>query len=125
MPEYVEMTAWSLDEVRAHLRRVLPSGWKFEQGEAEEFLWAQILDENGGAIWDHVHMDERLLLLDAFCWLYFRPQPKPENSVWSERRAELTRRGVMQKVLESVPDPEDLNPEEVRSVYGLDRKKRR
>lgn len=124
MPDYVEMTAWSLEETRFHLQNVLPKGWKFEQGVDEEYLWARVLQDDGVVVWDNIHLDERTLLLDAYCWLHFRSQPKLDrSSVWAERRVELTRRGVTQRVM-SVPDPEDLDPEEIRSVYEQARKKR-
>lgn len=124
MFDYIEVTAWSVEEVRSHLNEAIPEGWKFEQGANEEYLWARILREDGVVVWDLIHLDERTLLLGAYCWLSLRSEPKTRsNSIWSERRKELTRRGVTQRVV-SVPDPEDLDPEEIRSVYELTGQKR-
>lgn len=130
MPSYAEMTAWSLDEVRGQLREALPEGWKVERGDDAGHLWLRLLrpEGEGWAVeWDNYHFDERTLLLDAYCWLWLQTQPQPTRlSNWGRRQGELTSRGVTRRVLSSLPDPEDLDPDEILSVYDeAARKKRR
>jgi hypothetical protein len=126
MLDYDNLASWSVEELRQQLTQILPRGWTFEQGNAEGTLWIRLLDPQGKVIWDTLHLDERTLLLDAYCWFGLRdqPRPTPETSVWGRRRGELTQRGVTQQVL-SVPDPEDLDPKEVRLVYESAIRKRR
>ena len=130
MPSIQEVTAWSLDEIQEELQKALPKEWKTERGEDEGHLWIRILRPEGDGWvleWDNFHFDEKVLLLDAFYWLWFRTQPRPAEgtSVWSRRRGELNQRTVTQRVLASVPDPEDLDPLEVQAVYDEAAKKRR
>lgn len=129
MPDYAEITAWSLEEARAQANGALPEGWEIRTGQDEGHLWIQVVrpDEKVEWVveWDSFHFDERTLYLNAFCWLWFREQPRPSRSVWAPRRGELTRKNVTQRILSSVADPEDLDPAEVRTVYEEARKKGR
>lgn len=126
MPDYADIAAWSVDELRQQLQETLPKGWRIEQGDHGGQLWLRLLQPNGEAAWDNIHFDARTLLLDAYCWLGLReqPRPTPETSVWGRRRRELTTRDVTRRAL-SIPDPEDLDPNEVRLVYEEAAKKRR
>jgi len=121
MPDYTEITAWSTEELREQIRKALPSGWRIQQGDDDGHLWFRFLQPKGddwAVIWDNYHFDEKTLLLDAYCWLWLRDQPKltPEESVWAPRRGELTQKGVTRRAT-AVPDPEDLDPVEVWAVY--------
>jgi hypothetical protein len=118
MLNYAEVTAWSLEEVRQSLQQSLPDGWKLEQGSTEGYLWVRLLQSDGSEAWNTIHLDERNLLLAAYCWLLLRgqPVPTPDVSAWGSRRGELTMRGVTRRAL-NLPDPEDLDPDEIRAVY--------
>jgi len=125
MPSYVEITTWSLEEIRAEVVAAIPEGWCIEQGknDGDGYFWICLL-RSGVIEWENFQFDERVLLLDAFCWLWLRkqPQPMPGTSVWGRRRGELSQKFVTQRAL-AIPDPDDLNPVEVQAVYASVRKR--
>jgi hypothetical protein len=130
MPDFTEISAWSLEEVQAHIDEILPKGWRLEPGEHNGHLWLNVMrpdDEVGWVVeWDSSHFDERALYLNVYGWLLLRKQPpQPRVSPWTPRRGELTQKDITRRVLASAPDPEDLDPKEVLSVYEEARKKRR
>lgn len=116
-----DMAAWTLDEIRAHIRRFLPEGHTFHFGQDDGWK-ARLESPDGEILWERTGLDERVLLLDAFGWLWVRRQGAPSvDSPWGRRK------GPEQKLVEQppvqIPDPEDLDPAEVMSVYEAARKK--
>ena len=126
-----EVTAWSVDEIRAEIRATLPAGWVFEEKQLPRGVRrARFLrpDAKGDLVpvWGDTHMDERLLLLGAYGLLWTRDHRPHPDSPWI-RRNNPTREAVTRQVIAkqrcSVPDPEDVDPEEVAAVYEKARKK--
>ena len=117
MATLAEMTAWSIEETRAEVDRLLPPGWAYRQSHVG-FFRGVICDADGVAQWDESHADERLLLLDAYGWLWTRSLSAPIQGLWATRRTELTSRTVGQHAAR-VPDPEDLDPAELAMVYPV------
>lgn len=85
--------------------------------------WAvklQHLDEDSQTIieLEREGADKRLVLLDVFGWLWLRDMPKPStDSPWVRKNnptiATVTRRFQGSHL----PDPEDLDPEEIAKVH--------
>jgi hypothetical protein len=118
MPEYVDIETWPIDRIRRSSHSVLPNGWELKSGTLAEYgTWIQILSSDK-VVWNASHLDERIVWISAYCWLLLReqPSPPPNVSVWGKRRGELTARGVTQRILSS-PDPEDLDPDEIKEIY--------
>lgn len=118
MPSVEEMSAWTEEETRAAIHVLLPEGWHFNLLRREGMLVAQFLGPDGGEIWARAEPDRKILLLNAYGWLWSRGK-SPEHPMWRSR-TKLTRVPVHRVGLPGVevPDPEDLDPEEVVSVYA-------
>lgn len=120
MPTLEEVTAWSGEELEAEARHLLPEGWGLSYEQGTDGWWrASIFDAEQQVVWADSHADPRHLLLNAYGWLLVRGQ-QPTDPQWRRRRelspravrGDLGLRGV------TIPDPEDLDPSEVRAVYG-------
>jgi len=124
-----EITAWSLDETRAEIAVRLPPGWHFEEKALPGGgLRAKIfrLSPSGDPIveWEHLHIDHRYVLLGAFGFLWTRNHRPDPTSPWI-RRHNPTREAMARRVNAfrcTVPDPEDVDPEEVKAVYEATKK---
>src|SRR5512137_783473 len=120
MPSLEEMTAWESEDIEDAIRQALPKGWQFEYGCSESGGWAVIGDEEGQIKWETTGVpDERLLLFNAYGWLITRGM-EPRNPAWALRKGSIPQPKVGQFSLPgvSVPDPEDLDPAEIESVYS-------
>lgn len=122
-----EITAWSIDDIRAAIITSVPAGWRFLPEFVNGWFYAKFTDASGNILWQDDEADERLLFLNAYGWLHLRHH-KPKHPVWKPRtgevnlRGDLSRRGHVGSPAIQVPDPEDLDPEEVRAVYSGPRK---
>lgn len=128
MHPFEEMTTWSVEEVESAIKASLKKGgFRFQSGWDEEAgVWfTRFLKPSEDGKEDTVPFedwgpDRRILAFNALGWLWdqLRPPP-PKGSPWV-RRHETTRvwnprvtyRGA------GAPDPADLNPDEIASVYG-------
>lgn len=116
-----EMAAWSLDEIRDHIQRLLPEGHTFVSLASASTWLARIEDPDGTRLWEKMGLDQRILLLDAFGWLWLQGHASPEPGTPWARKLTLEPQPVAKRSSRD-PDPEDLDPEEVKAVYGLGRK---
>lgn len=107
-------------ELDSEIRTLLQDGEsfsiEFDQG------WYAEIRKLDSVVWWGSGFDERLLKLDAYGWLWLRKHPVKRSPQWANR-SELTRERVAAKAHEAM-DPEDLDPQEVASVYEAVRKKR-
>lgn len=118
MPNFEEAAAWTVDEVKRQNTLVLPKEWTLVSGTTDDLFTCTIKDNHEIVRWQEVHPDLRFVLLSAYGWLVTRDL-KNVNPVWSPRR-ELTQDIVRQHVTfrsSDAPDPEDLSPEDVRTLY--------
>src|SRR5690606_24684793 len=66
------------------------------------------------------HVDKRMALYAAYGHLWLRRQrPTPQGSQWDASVPRPTVASVNQYVQTTFADPEDLDPAQVASVYGL------
>ena len=111
-----EMTAWSTDEIRGEVRKLLPSSWKLSLRPDTSGYWRIWIEEDQKIIWEATETDERRALFEAYGYLWMKQRPLREvDSPWVRRSPmfDPPRRSVS----DSSPDPEDLDPDEVESVY--------
>jgi len=126
VPTPEELLLWSNADVCREIQQLLEPNWVFDYGfDNSEGVWvARVVQEESAEddtpekiLWDAVEPDERLVLFDAYGWLWLKTQKKPvEDSPWRRTR-ELTRESVSKYIHSKVPDPEDVQPEEVKAVY--------
>lgn len=114
-----EILTWTNADVRMQIGKLLPEGWTFTCNlDQENHFWvAEVKNEDGEVSWGTFNPDERLALLAVFGHMWSKSHKRPApGTPWGPRRQELIRRYVTSRV-ERPPDPEDLDPEEVASVY--------
>jgi hypothetical protein len=117
MPSVDEMERWTADDARQEINKILPAGWSFEAHRDEEGWCHASFHSADGPIWSESHPDLKLLLLNAFGWLWLRGQ-KPKHPAWRIREGAKPARPAPQPH-PAVADPPDLDPEEINSlVYG-------
>jgi hypothetical protein len=122
MPAPEEISAWSLDEIRAEIRALLPAGWTATDAKNSGGYWIVTIESPGeyGSVLELVeaNADERLALLNAFGWLWTKSLPKPGGDSPWQRRGEVTPpKHAASGSGTSVPDPDDLDPKEIAQVY--------
>lgn len=118
MPSLEEMTIWSTEDLNRQIQLCLPPGWTMQSLSEDGIYSATVLDQAGDVQWRGQRTDYRLLQLDIYGWLITRGV-KPQSLAWS-RRDNLTPKKVGRDIGlggPTIPDPEDLDPEEVRAVY--------
>lgn len=123
-----EISAWSAEEIRAEIQGLLPAGWKVASDQDNGGFWYICIERPGeeGSIAEieEAHADERMALLNVFGRLWLKRLPAVgEESPW-RRRQDLSRAGVTAAVSRgsSIPDPGDLDPNEIATVYEPFRK---
>lgn len=125
MVTFEEMSAWTADEIQAHIQAALPSTILFSFGlDKDGGVWSVRFDriEQDGSIvglWSDTGFEHRILLLNAYGWIWNQIAPRPDHASPWIRRREITAEAVTRRVVFGhVPDPEDLDPDEVDSVYA-------
>ena len=109
-----EITAWSVDELSTEIRVLLPPDIEFVLNFQEGYFVASLVNKlDGTRIFEEAHPDQRLVLLNTFGHLWSRPSVST-NTPWC-RKGEIPRKVVQTTC--SLPDPEDLDPSEIQSLY--------
>jgi len=109
---------WSEDRTKEEISLLLPKGWVFRFDRNEIGYWeTSFLDETNTSKWSALSLAPNIALFNAYGWIALQRVPRGQG-VWGPRR-DLTLQGVNAEALRkvSVPDPEDLDPVEIASVY--------
>lgn len=136
MITFDEILAWTVAEIVTQVEKFKPVASTFIYGYSNESqLWHVCFEQEGEILWDDVHPDERIALLNAFGWVWAKQQPQPkEGSIW-HRRQELTPESVTKAArnrairpavspatrsrIEEDPQTSDLDPSEIlQTVYS-------
>ena len=113
-----EMTTWAPDDIQGEILTMLPEGWRFEFIPEDQQWRARFLNAEGTILWWNTYIEPRFLLFDAFGWL-FRRHHKTVNPIWTPRsQREFVPVGKVGLQGVTVPDPEDLDPDEIAAVYS-------
>jgi hypothetical protein len=117
-PSFEEMAHWTVDDINAQILLALPKGWKFDLQTHPDHWRAAYKTETGDEVWAEEHYALRILLMSAFGWLWQQKNPARVHPAWNpnpSRPLAPVRRSEPQH---TIPDPEDLNPENIRAVYA-------
>ena len=119
MPSIEEIESWSIDTILAEIKRLLPPGTSFVEGSRNGWIvvTVQKMDaENPDEkiMWSDNGPDRRLLLLNAFGWLWVRTQ-KPRHPAWKPRPGGMPTRPHPAPL--NFQGPPDLDPANIRAVY--------
>lgn len=121
MPTLEEMTGWSVLEIEAAIRSSLPPEVRFECGfDREAGVWfVRFWQEREGqkvVLFQEWGIEQRLTYFNGYGWLWARQKPPPpKHSPWKPRQHEVLPQIRVGKT--RTPDPEDLNPDEIKAVY--------
>lgn len=121
---FEEIAHWTADDINAQILQALPKGWKFDLQTLPDHWRASYKNENDAEIWAEEHYALRVLLLSAFSWLFQQRNPSQVHPAW--RPGPGFKLVPVRRSTEHipVPDPSDLNPENIRSVYSEHARKR-
>lgn len=123
--DILEMQQWSEDRLKAEIQALLPDDLilSYTWVEADRYWKVEYLRVSEGAeegegtpIWTSGHFDRHQALFDAFGYLW--SQKNQPSVVWQGPSQRPTIASVTQHISEKYADPEDLDPEEIASVYG-------
>ncbi len=118
MPTLEETTLWTAEDVATQIKLILPVGWSVTyEGSSGKPYDGLIKDENSLPVWSGSSTDRRLLLFDVYGWLLVRRR-KGSNPFWVRSGTPTPKPvvGVVSLDGVSVPDPEDLDLDEIQSV---------
>jgi hypothetical protein len=118
MPQIEEISSWSIQEILDEIQRLLPEGTRFVEAAKQGWCLASVQQVVGETdpkvLWSDGGPDRRLLLLNAFGWVWLHDQ-KPKHPAWRPRPGGRPARRHPSP--SKVADPPDLDPDEIRSVY--------
>jgi hypothetical protein len=117
-----DKTLWTESRLQDEVSQLLPSGcslvtvmedstWVLRL--VQEVLVSGNLREN--VLWEVEHFDKRQALFEAYGRLWLGPHPS--SGTWSPTKPRPTPETVTRFVVSPEPDPEDLDPSEIASVY--------
>ncbi len=121
-PTFEEIAHWSIDDINVQILGLVPAGWKFELETHPTHWRASYKTENGTEAWAEEHWELRILLLSAFAWLWQRRNPTRVHPAWQPRQPPPL--VAIRPGSGTVPGPQDLEPEHIRSVYDAHARKR-
>ena len=119
---FEEIDRWSVDDVNGQILKLLPKGWSFDMQTLPEHWRAAYKSEAGVEVWADTHYALRILLLNAFAWLWQRLNPSRVHPAW--RPVDPPTLVAVRRIATQTPDPADLDPKHVQSVYAALARKR-
>lgn len=108
----------TLEEVRQKILSFLPVGWTFEEETIGEVFRVRLRHEV--IEWEACHIDLQWLLLSACGYLWSKKHRPAPDSPWVRRHNPIAKTVTSRMV--GLPDPEDLDPKEIESVYKAQRR---
>lgn len=122
MPTLEEMTTWTVADIDAAIRRALPADLFYDRGfDPAAGTWFtrfwRLQDGQKQTLYEDWGFEQRIAYFNAYGWLWAQQQPAPSvHSPWKPR-GDVTATQVQRKA-RNIPDPADLDPNEVESVYA-------
>ena len=123
LPPIEDLARATLEEIQSAIRLSLKPGWQLSMEFLPIGMWAGTLqDADANGLWYEEHVDQRILLFNLYGWLRQAEGPRPSHPLWRRRSEVQIPSQFGRKAYQgdtNIPDPEDLDPAEVASVYGL------
>ena len=123
LPDIQDLALATIEEIQTAITLSLKPGWKLVVEPLPTGEWSAVLFDDGGVErWSDVHVDQRILLFNLYGWLRRESGVKPSHPMWSRRGevqipSQFGRKAYQGSV--NIPDPEDLDPDEIAVVYGI------
>jgi hypothetical protein len=126
MPSFSEVYCWTNTEILTEIIALRPEGWDARlETPPQGINRIQIFNNEGGLEWEDAQLDRRLLLLNAFGWLFARSNPEAASFLWKRGDAPTGPVRAGDRPLPGVTfaDPEDLDPAAIEAVYEVQTEK--
>lgn len=124
-----EMSVWSAEDVESQIHIHCPKDVAFDFSVKDGFYRVQFKrqeeegqeqkDEDPEVLWAGSGFDKKIVLLDAYGWLWAQALSPRRATVWT-RRGEVTPAKATRKA-NNIPDPDDLDPDKLDAVYAKTR----
>ena len=122
-----EIAVLPLDEAEDAIQAQLPRGFDLVFELVTNQWSATLYASDRQVLWQDTHPDKRILLFDFYGWFLRHTGARPRHPAW-HRSGEVVvapRHGAKAHQAHlSLPDPEDLEPSEILSVYGIQPRKK-
>lgn len=109
-------------EAEAAILATIPPAYRLDIELREREIYAALVDEADNVLWDGTSSDRRVLLFDVYGYVLRTLGGPKVHPRWA-RSGEVNipaRFGVRAYQGDvRVPDPEDLEPEEIQRIYGI------
>lgn len=122
LPALHELAFLPTEEAEDIIAGALPQDVALHIFRGRDQWYATLRNPAGDTYWEGASPDRRILLFDAYGHVLQEAGVKPKHPAWR-------RRGEVQVPLQygakshqsglHIPDPEDLSPAEILSIYGI------
>lgn len=111
-----DKSTWTEGRLQDEIAQLLPKGTLLVSS-LEDTTWVlSLVQELGGSLlWEVEHYDKRLALFEVYGRLWL--ERESPSGAWSPRKSRPSLDAVTRRVLSPEPDPGDLDPTEIASVY--------
>jgi hypothetical protein len=110
------------EEAELAIQAQVPMGFTLALDSTPGYWEARFTAKDGRVLWSAAHLDKRILLFDFYGWMLRHAGAKPQHPAWV-RRGEVqiasAHGAKAHQAHVKVPDPEDLEPDEILRVYGI------
>lgn len=111
-----EITAWSIDELVTEIQVLLPPEVVLDETSQDGYFVARLVNKaNSAIVCVEESFDRKLALLNIFGILWAKSEVRKETP-W-QRRRDFPRSSQSVTLGLGVPDPGDLDPDEVLSLH--------
>jgi hypothetical protein len=110
-----ETYTWTAEDALDRLKKSVPEGWRVVHRVDAGWHRITLVNDEGEEQWVREQADAKILFLDALGWLRVKYH-KTTHPAWRPRDQEVPL--CRPPVGVSAPDPADLDPDEVASVYS-------
>lgn len=117
-----ELFMLSTEELESTVLRSVPEGFSLMLDLKDGWFSASLLDAKGNVWWERSSPDPRIPLYDAVGYFLHLRGSQPRHPAWQRRGEVIVPSSVGNKAHQAhtpIPDPEDLDPQELLAVYGL------
>jgi len=116
-----DAASWVEERIQEELEGQLPPGWSVTlTKDPATLMWWVTVFEGEDERWKGDAAAPNTVLLHALGWAMTRLSKSDEAGPWAPRRREITKDRLHElayRVSSPDPEPEDVDPEEVASVY--------
>lgn len=126
LPSLQDLVLLQTPELEAAIKAALLPALTFTIYPVEDRLILDLKDQSGTVVWQGYSNDRRTLLFDMYGEVLKEAGYRPQHPLWQRRGEVQIPARYGQKAYQGavhIPDPEDLNPDELLKIYGIHTKK--